>query len=140
MPIGQGSYFFVLSIKSNSNIITFFFQKWTENKYQINVSSINWHRFLKFLRSSNTHLFLRTINVHLQITVNDYIGPEVEDQANRLVKTEWNQPVVVPNIFKLEKKSLGKASEKDEEPNAYMGNHMSLKSLEECIENVYNFS
>ena len=140
MPIGQGSYFFVLIIKSNSNIITFFFQKWTENKYQINVSSINWHRFLKFLRSSNTHLFLRTINVHLQITVNDYIGPEVEDPANRLVKTEWNQPVVVPNIFKLEKKSLGKASEKYEEPNAYMGNHMSLKSLEECIENVYNFS
>jgi hypothetical protein len=114
-------------------------QKWLQNKYQVRVSSINWHRLLRFLRASSTHLFLRTINVHLQITIDDYVGPETDDALGPLVcKTEQDAPTLV----KLEKDiSCGDSQgmRKFNSATDKTDNHMSLKSLEECIESVGSF-
>lgn len=112
-----------------------------QNKYHVRVSSPDWHKLLRFLRASNTHLLLRTINVHLQVTINDYVGPEVDEPLGLLVcKADRRQPEM-PTTVKLEQEGCREHKEKAadaEKPADTTGlmNHMSLRSLEECIESV----
>lgn len=108
-----------------------------QSKYQVRVSSLNWHKFLRFLRASNTHLFLRTINVHLQITINDYVGPEADEPLDLLVcKAESGRSE--PSNLKLEQKDREHTENKGKAEQSVDtgGSHMSLKSLEECIDSV----
>ena len=68
------------------------------------MSSQNWNKFLTFLRSAKIHLFLRTINVHLQIIVNDHIDQESDEVTNEGVLTDRikKEPLEVQTTYKSE--------------------------------------
>lgn len=105
------------------------------------MSSPNWHKLLRFLRASNTHLLLRTINVHLQITISDYVEPEVDEPLGLLVYSADSGQPELPTIVKLEQEGCREHKERAvdaEKPADTTGlmSHMSLRSLEECIESV----
>lgn len=113
--------------------------KWLKNKYQINLRESAWQKFMEFLRISKIHLFLRTINVHLQVIVNNHIESDNEEKEH-ILKNESNIQLVTNKVaIKLENIEIIDEDIKhinDSNTSVQENNSISLKSLEECIENI----
>ena len=120
-----------------TKIIIILFKKFLKNKYQIRIRSSGWQKFLSFLRTSKTHLFLRTINVHLQILINDHTEPE-SDTVDYIVKKETLETDIEIESKKATVKLENSDYETDSsgQTNSSSESFISLKSLEECIDNV----
>ncbi len=59
----------------------------------------NWTRLLHFLRAAKCHLFLRAINTHLQIIVNDHTEPELDDHEPRHNQVKPETPTTTTTAF-----------------------------------------
>ena len=89
----------------------------------------SWQKFLSFLRTSKIHLFLRVINTNLQIIVNDSEPSHIDDCKDEEHCEDNNPTNLNATTFKLE-------NAEHEETFMNIGTSLSLKSLNECIENV----